>query len=511
VTNRFYITTPIYYVNDRPHIGSIYSTLVADVVARYRRQSGADVLFLTGTDEHAPKVAESAAAHGVSPLAWADQNAAAFASTFTSFGISNDDFIRTTQPRHVERVREFFGALLRSGDVYLGRYEGWYDAGQEEYVPDARAAAYEFRSPVTGRPLVRREEESYFFRLNNYADDLLRLFEDRPDFVQPPARRSEALGRIRDGLRDIPISRADQAWGIRVPGDDRHTVYVWIDALFNYVSAIDTPERRQFWPADVHVIGKEILWFHAVIWPALLIALRRQPEYGWLEPPRRVYAHSFWVADGQKMSKSLGNFVGLEQLDRLRERVGLDGLRWFLATQGPLDVADRDFTEARLVEVYNAELANLFGNLVQRAASLVARYADGVVPAPGKLEPTDEHLRAEAERLPARVAAAFDGLAIDRAAQAIVELIATANKYAEETAPWQRAREGDRDRVSTSLYHLIETARVAAWHLWPFIPDTAAEAHRRLSGADVSEGSAAFGVVTPGTRIETGAPLFPRL
>jgi methionyl-tRNA synthetase len=511
VPSRYYVTTPIYYVNDRPHIGSIYSTLVADVIARYHRQTGAEVLLLTGTDEHAPKVAEAAVAHGVSPLAWANQNAAAFQDAFAAFGISNDDFIRTTQPRHVERVQEFVSALIRSGDAYLGRYEGWYDAGQEEYVPDARAAALEFRSPVTGRPLVRREQESYFFRLSAYANDLLHLFEERPDFVQPAARRNEALGRIREGPHDIPISRADQAWGIRVPGDERHTVYVWIDALFNYVSAIDTPERRHFWPADVHVIGKEILWFHAVIWPALLLALRRQRGYEWLEAPRRIYAHSFWVADGQKMSKSLGNFVGLERLAELRERVGLDGLRWFLATQGPLDVADRDFTEARLVEVYNAELANLFGNLVQRAVSLVARYADGIVPAPGQLEPVDQRARAEADTLSEAVSAAFERQAIDRAAQAIVGFITLANRYAEETAPWQRARSGEQDRVNTALFHLIEATRVAAWYLWPFIPDTASLAHRRLCGLHLHASTGAFGDGAIGAQVEVGTPLFPRI
>jgi len=282
MSRKLYVTTPIYYVNDRPHIGSIYSTLVADVIARYYRLVGDEVWLLTGTDEHAQKVAESAAAHGVEPLAWADQNAAAFEDAFASFGISNDDFIRTTQPRHVQKVQAYLRALIQSGDVYPGRYEGWYDVGQEEYVPEARAAAFEYRSPVTDRPLVRRDEENYFFRLSAYQDDLLRLLEEHPDFVRPDARRNEVLFRVREGLHDIPISRADLDWGIRIPGNDRHTVYVWIDALFNYVSAVDTPERRHLWPADLHVIGKEILWFHAIVWPAFLIALRRQPGYEWL-------------------------------------------------------------------------------------------------------------------------------------------------------------------------------------------------------------------------------------
>ena len=511
MASRFSITTPIYYVNDRPHIGHVYTTLVADVVARHHRQRGDDVFFLTGTDEHAPKVAESARAHGVEPSAWADRHAAAFQETFAALGIGNDDFIRTTQPRHTERVREYLAALLRSGDVYQDRYDGWYDPGQEEYIPESRAARLDYRSPISGKPLVRRQEDNYFFRLSAYTDDLLRLLDQRPDFVQPIARRNEVAARIRDGLHDFPISRTGLAWGIGIPGDERHTVYVWIDALFNYVSTVDTPDRRHLWPADVHLIAKDILWFHAVIWPAFLLALQRQPGYEWIELPRRVYAHSFWVRDGRKMGKSLGNVVDLERLDRCRQLVGLDGLRYFLAKEGPIDVSDRDFTEARIADVYNAELANQFGNLVHRAASLVARYTDGVVPTPGRLTPADVRLRAEAAALPERVSSAFDRLALDRAAEAIVRFVTAANRYADETAPWQRAREGNHERLATSLAHLVEAARLAAWHLWPFIPETAAEAHRRLSGHDVCPGLGAFGAVGPGSHVAVGSPLFPRL
>lgn len=301
---RFYITTPIYYVNDRPHLGHLYSTTVADIVARWHRLNGDDVLFLTGTDEHAAKVADVAAAHDVSPLGWADQNAAIFRQTFAEFGISNDDFIRTTEPRHMERVRSYVAALLQSGDVYRGQYQGWYDPGQEEYIPESRAAALGFRSPITDRPFVRRTEDNYFFRLSGYRDRLLQLLRDQPDFVQPEARRNEVIARIEEGLHDVPISRTGTSWGIRVPGDEQHTVYVWIDALFNYVTAVDTPERRAYWPADVHIIAKDILWFHAVIWPALLMALQGTSQFPWLTLPRRIHAHSFWISAGQKMSKS---------------------------------------------------------------------------------------------------------------------------------------------------------------------------------------------------------------
>ena len=296
-----------------------------------------------------------------------------------------------------------------------------------------------------------------------------------------------------------------------MPGDEQHTVYVWIDALFNYVSAVDTPDRRNIWQADVHLIAKDILWFHAVIWPAFLIALQRQPGYEWVALPRQVYAHSFWVSDGRKMGKSLGNFVDLERLARCQELVGLDGLRYVLAKEGPLDISDRDFTEARIVSVYNAELANLFGNLVQRAGSLVARYAGGIVPTPGSLDAADERLRAEAEALPERVRAAFDRLALGDAAGAILGLVTSANQYADETAPWQRAKEGEHERVATTLYHLVEVARLAAWHLRPFIPETAGTAHRRLSGLGAGYGLGTFGAVPIGARIDNGRPLFPRL
>src|ERR1017187_9128262 len=261
---KFYVTTPIYYVNDRPHIGHVYTTTIADIAARFHRLCGDEVFFLTGTDEHAAKVVDSAAEHGVTPQQWADQNAQAFQETFAKLGITNDDFIRTSQPRHKEKAQQYMAELLKTGDVYLGEYEGWYDAGQEEYLPENKAKEYEFKSPFNGKPLVRKREKNYFFRLSKYSDALLKLLEERPEFVQPDVRRKEVANRIREGLNDIPISRtSEHNWGIRVPGDEAHVIYVWIDALFNYLSAVDNPERQHLWPADVHLIAKDILWFHA--------------------------------------------------------------------------------------------------------------------------------------------------------------------------------------------------------------------------------------------------------
>ncbi|MBI2761858.1 MAG: methionine--tRNA ligase, partial [Chloroflexi bacterium] len=476
-----------------PHIGHIYTNTIADIIARYRRMMGDEVFLLTGTDEHAAKVVDAAAERDLAPMAWADHNAGIFKDTFASYGIDNDDFIRTTEPRHTERVRAYLAALLETGDVYPGTYEGWYDVGQEEYVPESRAAALDFRSPITGRPLVRKHEHNYFFRLSAYAGPLLHLLAEQPDFVQPRARRNEVIARIEEGLNDIPISRTGTDWGISFPGSNQHKVYVWIDALFNYVSAVDTPERRHLWPADVHLIAKDILWFHAVIWPALLMALHRAPGFDWLELPRRVYAHGFWVSGGQKMSKSLSNFVDLERLERCVTAVGLDGLRYFLAAAGPLGIADRDFTEERLAEVYTADLANGFGNLVQRATSLVSRYAGGVMPEPGPPETPETALRAVSEALPAQVAEAFERLAVDEAAAHVMALVTAANRYAEETAPWQLARAGNNGRLATSLYHLTEAARLAAWYLQPVMPAAAAEAHRRLSGQEPEPCLGTFG------------------
>jgi methionyl-tRNA synthetase len=509
MNDTYYLTTPIYYVNDQPHIGHIYTTTIADIIARFRRQRGESVFFLTGTDEHAAKVADSAAERGLTPLQWADQNAALFEETFARLGISNDDFIRTSQPRHVELVKQYIAALLNTGDIYLDRYDGWYDAGEEEYVPETRAAEYDYKSPVSGRPLVRKSEDNYFFRLSAYQEVLERLLAEQPDFVQPEARRNEVLGRLREGLNDVPVSRTGTTWGVPFPGEESHRVYVWIDALFNYVTVVDTPERRHYWPADVHLIGKEILWFHAVIWPAVLIALRRVPGYEWVELPRKIYAHGFWIAEGQKMSKSLGNFIDLEKIDQYVETFGLDALRYFLATQGPIGAADRDFAEARFIEVYNADLANNVGNLVQRATTLIARNAGGVLPEPGEIGEAERLLRGDADALPGRVAAALDRCALDDAIGAVTDLVRAANRYAEETAPWQLAKSND-PRLATSLYHLAEAARLAAWYLTPVMPAVAAEAHRRLSGREPETGLGVFGAVAPGASVTGGSPLFPR-
>eukprot|EP00752_Nemacystus_decipiens_P015215 g13548.t1 len=323
--NTFYVTTPIYYVNDKPHLGHVYTTMVADVVARYHRLKGDDTFFLTGVDEHAAKVSDKAEEHGLSPQQWADQNAAAFRGTFEKLEMTNNDFVRTSSDRHKQKVTEYVAALLKSGDVYEGEYEGWYDAGQEEYVPENKAKDNGYKSEVNGKPLVKKTEKNYFFKLEKYRDDLLAFYVQRDEagkgYVQPEARKNEIVNRIKEA-NDIPISRTGSGgWGIPVPGDEEQTIYVWIDALFNYLTYVDDDERRHYWASGAtHFIAKDILWFHAAIWPALQMALAKCEEYGWVwgeqvQQNQLVYSHSYWVSKAKLDS-------GEEKCEAFWERIG---------------------------------------------------------------------------------------------------------------------------------------------------------------------------------------------
>ncbi|MGE0706787.1 MAG: methionine--tRNA ligase [Planctomycetota bacterium] len=528
MTHTFYVTTPIYYVNDRPHIGHVYTTTLADVLARHHRLRGEPAFFLTGTDEHATKVVDSAREHGVTTQEWADKNAQAFRDAFTEFGIDNDDFIRTTEERHKSRVLAYVGALLQSGDVYLGEYEGWYDAGQEEYVPDKKAKDQDFKSAINKKPLVRKKERNYFFKLTAYAEELIGRIERDEFRVVPEARKNEILARLRgtadDPLRDVVISRTGvTGWGIGVPGDPEHTIYVWIDALLNYLTTVDTPERRAAgcWPADVQFVGKDILWFHAGIWPALLLALQKVEGYGWVELPRVLYAHSFWTSEGQKMSKSLGNFVDLEKLREYASAFGLDALRYFLLTQGPLGTTDGDFSHERFVDVYNAHLANTLGNCVSRVATMTQRTFGGKLPAPGPEVEGAPELRAAAARAVEAVRVAVDEVALDDAVEAALALVREVDGFIERTQPFKLAKdEARRPEVATVLYHCAEALRIASLLLWPVLPGKVSELWAALGqgaytaaladrgGGKLDEWSA-WGGLAEGTAIEKAA-LFPR-
>ncbi|MDF1808343.1 MAG: methionine--tRNA ligase [Phycisphaerales bacterium] len=373
----YYITTPIYYVNDRPHIGHCYTTLIADVAARAQRLIGRDVFFLTGTDEHAEKVSKTAAENDKTPYEWATINADRFKAAFDFMNFSNDDFVRTTEDRHKSKAVEYITQLKDAGIITLGDYEGWYDPSQEEYLTEMVAKENDFKSPVTGRDLEKRVEQNWFFDLPRYEPWLLEQIESDTIRVLPEARKNEVLGRLKQGLRPVPVSRqikeGDADWGIQMPGDDSHRIYVWIEALCNYLTIVDNDERQKYWDGEVvHLMAKDIIWFHAIIWPAMLNALGKTP-------PQTVYAHAYWIAEGTKMSKSLGNFVEIDLLQAYAEKHSLDAVRWFLTTQGPLGANDSDFAHSRFVEVYNADLANSVGNSTSRVGNMFNKYFDGKV------------------------------------------------------------------------------------------------------------------------------------
>lgn len=542
--NTFYVTTPIYYVNARPHIGHVYTTVVADVVARYHRLRGDDTFFLTGTDEHGKKVADAAEDNGVSPQEYTDEISAEFRGVFERYKLTYDDFIRTTELRHKERAAGYVKQLIDQGDVYLGEYEGWYDQGQEEYVTENNAREQEYKSAVSGKPLTRVKEKNYFFRLSKYQDALLSHIDANPSFIQPDARKNEVLSRIRGGLNDIAISRSTEPWGIPMPGDPEHSIYVWIDALFNYITATEANNRPELWPADLHLIGKEILWFHAVIWPAMLMALDK-PLFG------QLYAHSYWISDGKKMSKSLGNFVDLPELDRYVETFGLDALRWYFATQGPLGTTDSDFTESKFIEVYNNDLANTFGNSASRVANMIGKYFDGALPDPEETPNRQDAKSAkEGNDNQAGLSASnfmfagghpefgsFEKLAefefnlantmlnvleLGASARAALDLVSQVDAYIERTSPFKMAKDPEQlSGVGTILYNCAEALRIASVLLWPFIPDACEKFWSRIGCSHYAEALAnngrgdleawvQWGQLKPGTPIEKGDPLFPR-
>ncbi len=520
-TPMFYITTPIYYVNDRPHIGHIYTTTIADTLARFQRFRGEDTFFLTGTDEHGLKVEKSAADAGISPLEQADRNAAEFTAVFDELNMSNDDFIRTTQARHESQVQTFVQKLIDTGDVYLGEYEGWYDVGQEEFVPENRAKDSDYKSPINGKPLIRSKEQNYFFRLSSYQERLEALYRDHPGFVRPDARRNEMLGRMRDGLMDVPMTRTSFKWGIPIPNDPEHVIYVWVDALFNYITAIGMgddslpeAERRKYWPAQYHVIGKEILFFHAVLWPAILMALD-------IPLPQCVYAHSFWIREGRKMSKSLGNFIETETVRDYIEEFGLDAWRWFMTTQGPLGSTDADFADSKFKEVYNTDLANTFGNSANRVANMICKYFDGNVP-----DATDQSFDDDgdwdwptiAESSVSTVAHHLERIELAHGFNAAMDLVRKVDAYIDATRPFTLAKSDapeDQKQLGYILYNCAEALRIASLYMHCVMPWKIAAFWEMYGqsitpGEDTLDGLSSWGGLKPGTVITKCPPLFPR-
>jgi methionyl-tRNA synthetase len=460
----YYITTPIYYVNGSPHIGHAYTTIACDVLARWKRLDGFDVMFLTGTDEHGQKVEKAAADAGLEPQAFTDRISAIFHAMGAELGISNDDFIRTTEERHKRACTALWEKLASSGDIYLGGYEGWYAVRDEAFYDEGELVRHPdgSRTAPSGAPVEWVTEPSYFFRLSAWQDRLLAFYEANPDFIAPTTRRNEVLSFVRGGLRDLAVSRTSFRWGIPVPGDPDHVMYVWLDALTNYITAAGYPDETapawRFWPADLHVVGKDILRFHAVYWPAFLMAAG-------IPAPKRVFAHGWWTASGEKMSKSLGNAMNPSDLVAT---FGLDPLRFFLLREVPFG-NDGDFSRRALVSRLNVELANDLGNLAQRSLSLIARNLDGRLPPPGAVAEDDTLLLAAAEALPELLRERLDRQAFHEALEDVWKVIRAANGYIDRQAPWA-LRKTDVNRMADVLRVLADVLRSVATVLQPFMP-----------------------------------------
>ena len=473
----FYITTPIYYVNDKPHIGHAYTTLACDVMARFMRLDGRKVRLLTGTDEHGQKVQKSALAAGKDPQTFVDAVSQNFRDLAGLLNFTTDDFIRTTEPRHTRACQALWQRMADAGQIYLGSYSGWYSVRDEAYFDEKELDVVDGRRLApSGAECEWVEEPSYFFRLSDWQEPLLAFYEQNPDFIQPESRRNEVISFVRGGLRDLSISRTTFDWGVPVPDDPKHIMYVWLDALTNYLSALGYPDTedplyRDFWPCDVHVVGKDILRFHAVYWPAFLMAAK-------LPPPRRVVAHGWLLNRGQKMSKSLGNVVSPADL---KDRYGLDQTRYFLLREVPFG-SDGYISHEAMVARCNGDLANDLGNLAQRVLSMVAKNCGGALPEPGEPVAADAALLERARGLLPVLRSEMSALAFHRGLEAVWAVIGDANRYVDEQAPWA-LRKTDPARMATVLYTLAETVRIIAILLQPFMPDAMARMLDQLAVA----------------------------
>ncbi|WP_449621631.1 methionine--tRNA ligase [Robertmurraya sp. Marseille-Q9965] len=505
----FYLTTPIYYPSGNLHIGHAYTTVAGDAMARYKRMRGFDVMYLTGTDEHGQKIQKKAEEKGVTPQQYVDEIVAGIQDLWKKLDISYDDFIRTTEDRHKEVVEKIFAQLLEQGDIYLDQYEGWYCTPCESFFTERQLT--DGNCPDCGRPVEKVKEESYFFKVSKYADRLLQYYEENPEFIQPESRKNEMINNfIKPGLEDLAVSRTTFDWGIKVPGNPKHVIYVWIDALSNYITALgygteNESKYQKYWPADVHLVGKEIVRFHTIYWPIMLMALD-------LPLPKKVFAHGWLLMKDGKMSKSKGNVVDPVTLI---DRYGLDALRYYLLREVPFG-SDGVFTPEGFVERINFDLANDLGNLLNRTVAMIDRYFDGVIPAyKGSSTEFDQQLLQMSEETVQKYEESMEKMEFSVALTTLWQLVSRTNKYIDETQPWVLAKEEKFEELGSVMAHLVESLRRTAILLQPFLTRTPGEIFNQLNANSPEltswESLAQFGAIGEGVKVAKGNPIFPRL